>query len=169
MARGVNKVILVGTVGRDPENKSMPSGDAIANLSLATNEQWRDKATGEKKESTEWHRIVFFGKLAEIVGMYVRKGQMLYVEGSLRTRKWQGQDGQERYTTEIIASDMQMLGGRPNDGERAPMNQGGYTPNPAPAPRNNNYSNNNNSQPASDYAPASGRNNFEDFDDDIPF
>lgn len=177
MARGINKVILVGTVGKDPENRSMPSGDAISNLSLATNEQWKDKATGEKKESTEWHRVVFFGKLAEIVGMYVRKGQMLYVEGSLRTRKWQGQDGQDRYSTEIVASDMQMLGGRPNEGEqRAPMNQGGGY-NSAPPPRNNNYSNNNNNSnnypSASDYgsnaSAPSGKNNFEDFDDEIPF
>lgn len=178
MARGVNKVILVGTVGKDPDHSAPASGDsnlAITNISLATNEQWKDKNTGEKKESTEWHRIVFFGKLAEIVKIYVRKGQQLYVEGSIRTRKWKGQDGQDRYTTEIVASDMQMLGGRPNDGERnsAPMNQGGsYNQ----APRNNNYSNNNNSnqnsyQPSSDYAPSapSGKNNFEDFDDDIPF
>ncbi|WP_020560172.1 single-stranded DNA-binding protein [Thiofilum flexile] len=171
MARGINKVILVGAVGKDPENKSMPSGDAIAHISIATNEQWQDRATGEKKENTEWHRVVFFGRLAETVGMYVRKGQMIYVEGRLKTRKWQGQDGQDRYTTEIIASDMQMIGGRPNEGDRAPMNQGGYGSSPAPAPRsNNNYSNNTNSQPASDYAaPSSGRNNFEDFDDDIPF
>ena len=112
MARGVNKVILVGNLGNDPEVKYMPSGSAVANVSLATTESWKDKSTGERQEKTEWHRVVFFGRLAEIVGEYLKKGSQIYVEGRLQTRKWQGQDGQDRYTTEIVANDMQMLGGR---------------------------------------------------------
>lgn len=112
MARGINKVILVGTLGRDPETKYMPSGGAITNVSIATSEQWKDKSSGEKQERTEWHRVVFYSKLAEIAGQYLRKGQQVYVEGRLQTRKWQGQDGQDRYATEIIANEMQMLGGR---------------------------------------------------------
>jgi len=111
----VNKVILVGNLGRDPEVRYMPSGDAIANLSVATTETWKDKA-GEKQEATEWHRVVFFGKQAEICGQYLKKGSQIYVEGSLRTRKWQDKDGQDRYTTEIRGDRMQMLGGRPGGG-----------------------------------------------------
>jgi len=114
MARGINKVILVGTLGRDPETRYMPSGGAVTNLNLATSEQWKDKQTGEKKESTEWHRVVLFNKLAEIGAEYLRKGQQVYIEGALRTRKWQNKEGQDQYTTEIVASDMQMLGGRPS-------------------------------------------------------
>ena len=114
MARGVNKVILVGTLGRDPETRYMPSGGAVTNLNLATSEQWKDKQTGEKKESTEWHRVVLFNKLAEIGAEYLRKGQQVYIEGALRTRKWQNKEGHDQYTTEIVASDMQMLGGRPS-------------------------------------------------------
>lgn len=155
MARGINKVILVGTLGRDPEVKYMPSGGAITNVSIATSEQWKDKQTGEKKENTEWHRVVFFNRLAEIAGEYLRKGQQVYVEGSLRTRKWQGQDGQDRYTTEIVASDMQMLGGRPGGG----MSSGSYDE--APPPRQQNSSGSSQQQ-----EPDRG---FEDFDDDIPF
>ena len=113
MARGVNKVILVGTLGRDPETRYMPSGGAVTNLNLATSEQWKDKQTGEKKESTEWHRVVLFNKLAEIGAEYLRKGQQVYIEGALRTRKWQNKEGHDQYTTEIVASEMQMLGGRP--------------------------------------------------------
>lgn len=120
MARGVNKVILVGNCGQDPEVRYMPSGGAVTNLSLATSESWKDKNTGDQQERTEWHRIVFFNRLAEIVEQYVKKGTKLYVEGSLRTRKWQGQDGQDRYTTEIVASEMQMLDSRGS--------QGGYEP-----------------------------------------
>ena len=116
MARGINKVILVGTVGKDPEMKYMPSGDAIANISVATNDSWKDKNTGEKKEITEWHRIVFFNRLAEIAGEYLKKGSSVYVEGRLKTRKWTDQSGTERYTTEIVADNMQMLGGRNSTG-----------------------------------------------------
>ena len=112
----VNKVILVGNLGRDPETRYMPSGDAITNITIATTDSWKDKATGEKRDATEWHRIAFFGKLAEIAGQYLKKGSQVYVEGSLRTRKWQDKDGQERYTTEIRADSMQMLGGRAGAG-----------------------------------------------------
>lgn len=109
MTKGVNKVILVGNCGQDPEVRYMPSGGAVANISIATSESWQDKKTGNQQERTEWHRVVFFNRLAEIVEQYVKKGTKLYVEGSLRTRKWQGQDGQDRYTTEIVGSEMQML------------------------------------------------------------
>lgn len=109
MARGINKVILVGNVGNDPEVRHLPSGGAVANFSLATSESWKDKQTGEKQDRTEWHRISCFNRLGEIVGEYVRKGSKLYVEGSLRTRKWQDAQGQDKYTTEIIASELQML------------------------------------------------------------
>ncbi len=112
MARGVNKVILVGNLGKDPEVRYMPSGNAVANVTLATTESWKDKQSGEKQERTEWHNVVFYSRLAEIAGEYLKKGSQIYVEGSLRTRKWQDKNGNDRYTTEIIASDMQMLGGR---------------------------------------------------------
>lgn len=108
MSRGVNKVILVGNVGKDPETRYLPSGGAVTNLAIATSESWKDKATGQQQEKTEWHRVVFFNKLAEIVSEYVRKGSKLYIEGSLRTRSWE-QDGQTKYATEIVASEMQML------------------------------------------------------------
>ncbi|MGB5599091.1 MAG: single-stranded DNA-binding protein [Thiothrix litoralis] len=165
MARGINKVILVGTVGKDPEMKYMPSGDAMANISVATNESWKDKNTGEKKEATEWHRVVFFRQLADIVGKYVRKGQQIYIEGSLKTRSWE-KDGQKHYSTEIVASDMQMLGGRPGGG----MESGHYEDSPAPRGNQGNtgggYSGG--SAPASSGG-SNNSNNFEDFDDDIPF
>ena len=122
MARGINKVILVGNLGRDPEVKYMPSGSAVTNITIATSESWKDKQSGEQQERTEWHRVVFFNRLAEIAGEYLRKGSQVYVEGSLRTRKWQGQDGQDRYTTEIVANEMQMLGSR---GGGAPGGGGG--------------------------------------------
>ena len=112
MARGVNKVILVGNLGQDPEIKYMPSGQAVCNISIATTESWNDKTSGEKVEKTEWHRIVFFRRLAEIAGEYLRKGSQVYVEGRLQTRKWQDQSGNDRYTTEIVANEMQMLGGK---------------------------------------------------------
>ena len=115
MARGINKVILVGNLGADPETRYTASGAAVTNIRLATSESWRDKQTGETQERTEWHRVVFFGRLAEIAGEYLSKGRQVYVEGSLRTRKWQGQDGQDRWTTEIVADEMQMLGGRGDD------------------------------------------------------
>lgn len=167
MARGINKVILVGTLGRDPETKYMPSGGAITNISLATSEQWKDKSSGEKQERTEWHRVVFFNRLAEIAGQYLRKGQQTYIEGSLRTRKWQGQDGQDRYTTEIVASEMQMLGGARDSGGSSGGDWGGGSdsdsgrsapaPSARPAPK-----------PAPDNQQSADRG-FEDFDDDIPF
>jgi single-strand DNA-binding protein len=117
MAKGINKVILIGHLGQDPEVKYMPSGSAVANVSIATTESWKDKNTGEKKDKTEWHRVIFFARLAEIVGEYLRKGSQVYVEGRLQTRKWQDKNGQDRYTTEIVASEMQMLGGKGERGE----------------------------------------------------
>ena len=116
MARGINKVIIVGNLGQDPETRYMPSGAAVTNFTVATNESWKDKQTGEQKERTEWHRVAMFNRLAEIAAEYLRKGSQVYIEGKLRTRKWQGQDGQDRYTTEIIADEMQMLGGRGGGG-----------------------------------------------------
>jgi single-strand DNA-binding protein len=119
MARGVNKVILIGNLGRDPEVRYSPSGQAIANVTIATSESWKDKNTGEKQEKTEWHRVVFFGRLAEIAGEYLKKGSQVFVEGRLQTRKWQDKDGQDRYTTEIVANEMQMLGNRGGAGAPA--------------------------------------------------
>ncbi len=112
MARGVNKVILVGNLGADPETRAMPSGSSVANLRIATTESWRDKQSGEQQERTEWHRVALFGRLAEIAAEYLHKGSQVYIEGSLRTRKWQDKQGNERYSTEIVASEMQMLWGR---------------------------------------------------------
>ncbi|MDF1630849.1 MAG: single-stranded DNA-binding protein [Alcanivoracaceae bacterium] len=158
MARGINKVILIGNLGNDPETKFLPSGGAVTNVSLATSESWKDKQTGQQQERTEWHRVVFFNKLAEIAGEYLKKGSKVYVEGSLRTRKWQGQDGQDRYTTEIVVSDMQMLDGR-SDGASGGQSRQGYA---APA----------SSAPAA-AAPAAASGGYAapsgDFDDDIPF
>jgi single-strand DNA-binding protein len=111
-SRGINKVILIGNLGADPETRYMPSGGAVTNVRLATSESWKDRNTGETQERTEWHRVVFFNKLAEIAGEYLRKGSKVYIEGSLRTRKWQGQDGKDNYTTEIVANEMQMLDSR---------------------------------------------------------
>lgn len=118
MARGINKVILIGNLGADPETRSMPSGMTVANIRVATSETWKDKQSGENKERTEWHNVAFFGKLGEIVGEYLKKGSKVYVEGSLRTRKWQDKQGNDRYTTEIIANEMQMLDGKPNGTRR---------------------------------------------------
>lgn len=118
MARGVNKCILIGHLGDDPEIKYMPSGGAVANISIATTESWKDKNTGEKVEKTEWHRVTFYQRLAEIVGEYLKKGSQVYIEGRLQTRKWQAKDGTDRYTTEIIASEMQMLGGKGQNTEQ---------------------------------------------------
>ena len=160
----VNKVILVGNLGRDPEIRYAPSGDAICNLSIATTDTWKDKQTGEKREATEWHRVVFFGKLAEIAGQYLKKGRAIYVEGRLQTRKWQDKDGQDRYTTEIRGNEMQMLGGRGESGGESQMDDGGYgapAQNSRPAPRQSAPQ-----QGGSKPAPAGG---FGDFDDDIPF
>lgn len=132
MARGINKVILVGNLGSDPEVRYSANGAAIANVSLATTDSWSDKQTGEKQERTEWHRVVFFNRLAEIAGEYLKKGSQVYIEGRLQTRKWQDKDGQDRYTTEIVAGEMQMLGGRP-DGAAAPRQDGGFRNKPRPA------------------------------------
>jgi len=125
MARGVNKVIIVGNLGQDPETRYMPSGAAVTNFTVATNESWKDKQTGEQKDRTEWHRVAMFNRLAEIAAEYLRKGSQVYIEGKLRTRKWQGQDGNDRYTTEIIADEMQMLGGRGGGGGGFGGGQGG--------------------------------------------
>jgi single-strand DNA-binding protein len=157
MARGINKVIIVGNLGGDPETRYMPSGSAVTNFTVATNESWKDKQTGEQKERTEWHKVVMFDRLAEIAAEYLRKGSQVYVEGKLQTRKWQGQDGQDRYTTEIRANEMQMLGGRggaggggsfggggqQGGGQQGGGQQGGGNAPPQPGP--------------------------DDFDDDIPF
>jgi len=116
MARGINKVILVGNLGKDPEVRYMPNGNAIANITLATTESWKDKQTGETQEKTEWHRVVLFRRLGEIAGEYLKKGSQVYIEGKLQTRKWQDNTGNDRYTTEIIANEMQMLGGRGGGG-----------------------------------------------------
>jgi len=150
MARGVNKVILVGNLGKDPEVRYSPNGSAMANVTIATAESWKDKQSGEKQEKTEWHRVVFFNRLAEIVGEYLKKGSQVYIEGRLQTRKWQGQDGQDRYTTEIVANEMQMLGSRSGGGGDTSWNQ---QSNNAPSQQ---------SSPAS--APPA-----DDFDDDVPF
>ena len=153
----VNKVILVGNLGADPESRYMTNGDAVVNIRLATTESWKDKATGEKKEITEWHRVVFYRKLAEIAGQYLKKGSQVYLEGRIRTRKWTDKEGQERYTTEIEANEMQMLGSRQGmGGDRPPREGGGGGGGSRPAP----------SRPASAPAPAG---NFNDFEDDIPF
>jgi single-strand DNA-binding protein len=139
MARGINKVILVGNLGKDPETRSLPSGEAVTNVTVATSESWKDKATGEQKEKTEWHNVVFFKRLAEIAGQYLKKGSQVYIEGSLRTRKWQDKEGKDRYTTEIVAQEMQMLGGKPGGGsasyERGGSAAKGETPAAAVAER----------------------------------
>lgn len=151
MARGVNKVILVGNLGKDPEVRYAPSGQAIANITIATTESWKDKNTGEKQEKTEWHRVVFFSRLAEIVGEYLKKGSQVYIEGRLQTRKWQDKEGKDRYTTEIVANEMQMLGSR----------QGGG------APSDDYNQDKSYSKPKAETTGASASNS--DFDDDIPF
>ena len=154
----VNKVIIVGNLGRDPETRYAPEGGAITNISVATTDQWKDKTSGEKQERTEWHRVVFFNRLAEIAGEYLKKGRSVYVEGRLKTRKWQDKDGVEKYTTEIIATEMQMLGSREGMGGGAVADDGGYE-RPAPASRPA-------AAAANRPAPKSG---FSDMDDDIPF
>jgi len=156
MARGVNKVILIGNLGADPETRSMPSGMTVANIRIATSESWKDKQSGEQKERTEWHHVALFGRLGEIAGEYLRKGAQVYIEGSLRTRKWQDKEGRDRYTTEIIASDMQMIGGRGGAGSGAGGGStGSYESRERAA----------SSEPAAAGAGASA----EGFDDDIPF
>ena len=132
MARGINKVIIVGTAGKDPETRYMPSGGAVTTISIATNESWKDKQTGEKQERTEWHNITFFGRLAEIAGEYLKKGSQVYIEGSLRTEKWQDKQGQDRYTTKVIAGQMQMLGGKGESQQAQKPQQGMPANQPAP-------------------------------------
>lgn len=159
----VNKVILVGNLGRDPEVRYAPSGAAICNVTIATSRQWKDKTSGERQEETEWHRVVFYDRLAEIAGEYLKKGRPVYVEGRLKTRKWTDKDGVEKYTTEVIAQEMQLLGGREGGGGMGggdDMGGGGGAPAPrsAPAPR----------PPAQKPAQKSSTG-FDDMDDDIPF
>ncbi|MGM0784506.1 MAG: single-stranded DNA-binding protein [Pseudomonadota bacterium] len=186
MARGVNKVILIGNLGQDPDIRFMPSGNPVANLRLATTDTWMDRQSGQRQERTEWHNVVMFNKLAEIAQQYLKKGSRIYVEGRLQTRKWQGQDGQDRYTTEIVVNDMQMLdsrsggdfqgggmGQQPQGGYgNAPQQQGGQPQRPAAQP---------NRQPANDPPQQQGNppqqgnygapdpGSFDDFDDEIPF
>jgi len=179
MARGINKVILVGNLGKDPEVRYMPNGQAVANVTVATSESWKDKNTGEQQERTEWHRVVFYRRLGEIAGEYLKKGSKIYVEGKLQTKKWQDNSGNDRYTTEIVASEMQMLdsrgaggsnqyggqqGGGSNQydgGQQGGSNQGDS--NGSMNQANNNSNNNYAPGPDSQTAPAG------DFDDDIPF
>jgi single-strand DNA-binding protein len=149
MARGINKVILVGNLGQDPETRYLPSGKPVTNIRIATSESWRDKQTGEQREQTEWHSVVMFERLAEIAAEYLRKGSQVYVEGRIRTRKWQDKEGKDRYTTEIIANEMQMLGGRASGGGAEPRSE----PRAAPA------------MERASTAPSRD----EGFDDDIPF
>ena len=158
MARGVNKVILVGNLGADPETRYGASGNAITNIRIATSESWTDRQTNERRENTEWHRVVMFGRLAEIAEQYLRKGRQVYIEGRIQTRKWQGQDGQDRYTTEIVANEMQMLGGRGGD-DAGDWNRGSGPPAQSAAGGR---------APDRSAAPPSGGND-PDIDDDIPF
>lgn len=170
-SRGVNKVILIGNLGQDPEVRYMPNGGAVTNITLATSESWRDKQTGEMKEKTEWHRVVIFGKLAEIAGEYLKKGSQVYIEGALQTRKWQDQSGQERYTTEVVVNiggSMQMLGGRSGGGDNA--SQGGGWGQPQQPQQGQQFSGGGNPRPAQQPAAAPQSNEPPmDFDDDIPF
>ncbi len=161
MARGINKVILVGNLGRDPEMRYTPSGSAVANLALATSESWKDKQTGENQERTEWHRIVFFNRLAEIAGEYLKKGSKVYVEGKLQTRKWQDKDGQDRYTTEIVGNEMQMLDSRGGGAGGMGGGMDNFDQSPAPAQRQ--------TPQAAPAAAQQPKGAFDDFDDDIPF
>ena len=163
MAASVNKVILIGNLGKDPETRYTPDGAAITNITLATTDTWKDKATGEKKEATEWHRVSFFGRLAEIAGQYLKKGRPVYIEGRIRTRKWQDKEGQDRYTTEIIADEMKMLGSREGMGAPGGDDDGGGARAPAHA---GNAGGGAAARPAAAKKPAGG---FDDMDDDIPF
>jgi single-strand DNA-binding protein len=180
MARGVNKVILVGNLGADPETRAMPSGSTVANLRIATSESWRDKTSGEQQERTEWHRVALFGRLAEIASEYLKKGSQVYIEGSLRTRKWQDKQGQERFSTEIVANELQMLGGRGGAGggggggggggyERSGSSGGGGgSAAPASGGRGGGGGS---SDPYAEYAGPQGHEGGgkDEFDDDIPF
>lgn len=171
-SRGINKVILIGNLGQDPEVRYMPSGGAVTNITMATSDTWRDKQTGEQKERTEWHRVVFMGKLAEVAGEYLKKGSQVYVEGKLQTRKWQDQGGQERYTTEVLVDSftgvMQMLGGKPQEGVQQHASRSGLVGGQDGGMNNhqqqlqrqatNNQSNQTN-----------GGSGYQDFNDTIPF
>jgi single-strand DNA-binding protein len=161
----VNKVIIVGNLGRDPETRYMPNGEAVTNVDVATTESWKDKTSGDKKEITEWHRITFYRKLAEIAGQYLKKGSSVYIEGRLQTRKWTDKDGVERFTTEIIADTMQMLGGRPGAGGGSASMDDDYSSNNAPAPRQSSAG----ASSAARSAAKPAASNFNDMDDDIPF
>jgi len=178
-SRGVNKVILVGNLGQDPETRFLPSGGAVTNVTIATSETWKDKTSGQQQERTEWHRVVFFNRLGEIAGEYLRKGSKVYVEGSLRTRKWQGQDGQDRYTTEIVANEMQMLDSRGSGDstgggqyqQQAPQQTAPQQQQQRSAPQQQQAP-----QQKQQYAPQqqptapqAAPGGFDDFDDDIPF
>ncbi len=161
MARGINKVILVGNLGNDPETRYMPNGNAVTNITIATSDSWKDKQSGEQQERTEWHRVVFFNRLAEIVGEYLRKGSQVYVEGRLQTRKWQDNNGNDRYTTEIVANEMQMLGARGGSGggqQYGGDSMGGGGEQPAPS-----------SKPVGQQSQPQKSGGMDDFDDDIPF
>lgn len=155
---GINKVIIVGNLGNDPEIRTMPNGEAVANISVATSESWTDKNTGERREVTEWHRIVLYRRLAEIAGQYLRKGSQVYVEGRLKTRKWQDNNGQDRYTTEIQGDNLQMLGGRNQE-------MGGYAPAPAQSAPQPSYQ----SRPAQSAPAPQAEPPMDAFDDNIPF
>lgn len=156
----LNKVTLIGNLGADPEVRFMPSGGSVANIRLATTRRWKDKQTGERKEATEWHRVIFFNRLAEIAGEYLKKGSQIYVEGRLQTRKWQGQDGQDHYTTEILAEEMHMLGSRSGG-------TGHFGADQPPAAMANNQGSSPQSNPGA--MPMPPPPNYDDFDDDIPF
>jgi single-strand DNA-binding protein len=161
----VNKVILVGNLGADPESRYMPNGDAVCNVRLATTESWKDKSSGEKKEITEWHRVVFYRRLAEIAGQYLKKGTPVYIEGRIRTRKWQDKDGQDRYTTEIEATEMQMLGRREGMGDAPREGGGGY----GGGSSGGGYGGSSGGSGGSAPRKPAGNSNPGDFEDDIPF
>jgi len=164
MARGINKVILVGNLGRDPETRYMPSGGAVTNVSIATSKGWKDRDSGEQKERTEWHRIVFFNKLAEIAGEYLKRGSKVYIEGELRTRDWE-KDGQKHYTTEVVASEMQMLDSRGEMGGGGSSSGGQDSGQSGGGPSSGGSGSSGSSSPAEDFGPPPS----DDFDDDIPF
>jgi single-strand DNA-binding protein len=176
MARGINKVILVGNLGADPETRAMPSGTTVANLRIATSESWRDKQSGEQQERTEWHRVVLFGRLGEVAAEYLKKGSQVYIEGSIRTRKWQDKQGQERYSTEIVGNDMQMLGGRGGGGGGPSGGAGGgYERSSgggsgsAGAGRGGSGGGGNDPFPEYSHSDGPSGGKGDDFDDDIPF
>ena len=177
MARGINKVILVGNLGADPETRAMPSGTTVANIRIATSESWKDKTSGEQQERTEWHRVALFGRLGEIAAEYLRKGSQVYIEGSLRTRKWQDKEGKERFSTEIVANEMQMLGGRGGSGGEGGGSRaagsgggsGGRDYGNAPPRGHDEYGGSAPAGGGSGGGASGGSGARDDFDDDIPF